>query len=141
QPTDDPYVYSGFRAFDQQVGHAFVGNLGIVDQQLFLRPFYKSGQLFSSIRRTDNKRFKLGDVGLTGGISVKQSSGLLDDRRFIGHYTEAASMVDVQIGEIESQQIEDSAVNDHELIVITSKVVGSPCHRYTCFQKPHLELA
>ena len=61
--ADDSDVHSFLGAFVQGAQHLRVGNLGIVDEQLFLRPVNERAELLASVDRADDKRVQTGFVG------------------------------------------------------------------------------
>src|SRR5690349_20749838 len=57
------------------------------------------------------------------------------------HDAEAAAALNVQVSEIESQNVEFAAIDNHQLAVIADQVVRGSCHCHAGAQQTKFELA
>ena len=65
----------------------------------------------------------------------------MDEPDFPGDDAKAAAVVDIKVGEVEGQDEEQPAVDNHQLVVIAHQVGGGPRNSDAHFEQAHLELA
>src|SRR5215469_6179750 len=94
---------SGANTFSQQSDHLKIADLGIVDQQLLLRSFNETRQQLARIHRAHNQIIELWAVGLPLDIRLEQLRGFMNDIRVVGDDPEATTVLDVEMGKVESQ--------------------------------------
>ena len=58
-----------------------------------------------------------------------------------GHDSEAAAMVDVKVREVKGQNIKQTTVDYHQLVVIAHQIVSGPRNGASQCEQTHLELA
>jgi hypothetical protein len=84
---------------------------------------------------------EIGDIARPVSIGREQLQGFLHQLAFSRDDAEAAAVVDVQVGEVEGEDVEDPAIHDEQLVVVADEVVGRPRHRDAGVQQAHLEFA
>src|SRR5687767_14972144 len=138
---DDPDVDSLLGPAVQRAQHLGVGDLGIVEEQLFLGPVNEREELLAGVDGADDEPVKAGFVRLSIAIRLEQLQRLLHEGAFPRDDREAAAMVDIEMGEVEGHHEEQPPVDDQHLVVIAREVVRGPRHGHTRIEQTHLELA
>src|SRR6266545_4395306 len=73
------------------------------------------------------------------GVNFEQVNRLGDHRRIFRNDTEGAAVVNVKESEIEGEQEEPAAIDDHHLAMITHELFGGARHPYTASRQTFFE--
>ena len=82
-------------ARSSKAGHGPVGNLHVVNEQLFFGALKMHG-FFSRIQRANQKSAIARNIALSFGVAFEDLDCFLDQRAVGGHDAEAAAMVDIR---------------------------------------------
>src|SRR5579885_3084343 len=104
--ANNPNFHAGLFPFIKQTQHGAIADFGVVDEQFFLRALEELRQLFSRIDRTDQKLAFSCGINLSLCVGFEQLSCLSHQFWVAGYQTETAAVVNVEIGEVESVDIE-----------------------------------
>ena len=75
------------------------------------------------------------------GIRLEQPDCLAHEVPAPGDDAETAAVFDIQVCQIEGQQIQFAAVDDHQLAVVSHQIVGRARHRDSGRKEPHLQVS
>ncbi len=138
--ADDLDIHAGLRARIQQPQHCGIADFRVVDQQLLLGPFQKRRELLARIHGTHDEGGVPRYIRLALGVGFEKFHRFGDQLGVGGHQSEAAAVVDVQVGKVKGQQKQLAAVDDQKLVVVARQVVGGARHGDAGFQQPHFQL-
>ena len=138
---EDADLHARILSFDQQPQHRSIADVGVIDEQLFFRPFDEPGQLVPRIHRTYHKLAASRGIYLPLGISLEEFHAFRDQSAVSGDQAKASATVNVQIREIKSQQVELFPVHYDHLSVISHQIACRPGDSDSVRQKPFFELA
>jgi hypothetical protein len=137
---NDPNLDAFTGPIAQETDHRSVTDLGVVNQQLFLGAYDEVRQLLPRIDRTYHEALVFGLVRLAPNVGVEKSRRFLDGFGIVDDQPETPAVFDVKMGVVERQNVQDSAVHDHELVVVAQKIVRSTRDLYAHRQQIHLQL-
>ena len=139
--SDNADFDAGFYAILKDAQHFFIGNFWIVDQQLFSRALQKITEDFTGVGRADDEGVHSGFVSGAGAIRAKKFSGFAHPGGIGGDNSEATAVVNIEMGEIEGEDVEDAAINNEKFIVVADQIVGGASDDDAVIEKASFELA
>ena len=131
----------GLGPFFEKPQNLFVGDLGIVNPQLFARFLNKGGELSAGIHGTHDKSLKAAAVGLPVKVGIEKPDRLLNNFGIRDHQAETAAVLNIHVNKVERQQEQGAPIDNHHLAVVTDEIVGGSAHRDSRLQEPHLQSA
>src|SRR5262249_49669933 len=139
--ADHAHVDAFAPLLHQNLQHRIVAHLGIVDEQLPARAAEKPRELVARVFRADDEPVVPGRVRQAVEVGREELLRLRHELSILRHDAEAPALLHVEAGEVEAVDVEDLAVDDDHLAVITHEVVGGGRHRPSGLEQLHLELA
>src|SRR6266496_4032305 len=130
-PADDPHIHALRNLLIQQLHKGAVGDLHVVNQQVFPCAFDELDELLARVLRTHYELMVPRLVRTTLGVTLEQLHGLAHQLWLQGTHGKGAAEHDVNVAEVEGHHVELFAVDDEHLAVIPEQVVGSAGHRHS----------
>src|SRR5262249_25864446 len=104
------------------------------------RRFGESRKRCARVGRADDTVGSAGFVLVALGIGIEQLGGFAHEIAAEGDQAEAAAAFDIGVRQVEREQVELAAIDDHHLPVIAGKIVGGARHRDAGAEKAQLQL-
>src|SRR5947207_11823056 len=101
----------------------------------------KGGGLLAGSRGTHNEGGEAGDISLAIEIGLEELHRFLDNFRALGDNAKAAAMIDIHMDEIERQQEQRPAIDNHHLAVIANQIVRGAPYGNASLEKTGLQTA
>src|SRR6185369_5559609 len=126
--ADDLHLHASLDAFADDPKHRIVTDLRVVDEELLSCALDESGQALPRVFGADDEARVRRRVGLPLEVCFEQLHRFVDELVILRHDAEAPAFFHIEAREIEAVNVEDPAVDDHHLAVVTNQVVGGPRH-------------
>src|SRR6266542_2152214 len=133
-PPNDAHVHALRDLLVEQLQKRAVGDLHVIDQQMFFRACNELGELLACIDRADHQIAVPRLVETALGVALEELDGLADQLWLPGTHAEGAAERNIHVAEVKGEDVQLFAVNDEHLAVVAEQVVRSSGYSDSLFQ-------